>query len=115
MAQWGNNDNAANSVSWAITNIKSTYNAANTSATQTTLFANTSASEIITNGMTVGQFGVDANELSVDGGVSGVPHTGWVLRTVGTGGRAGRVQHEVLVAGGIETSNVADDPVFPDV
>ena len=31
---------------------------------------------------------------------NGVPHAGWVLRTEGTGGRAGRVQYEVLVAMG---------------
>jgi len=30
----------------------------------------------------------------------GVAHAGWVLRTEGTGGRAGRVQYEVLVAMG---------------
>ena len=32
--------------------------------------------------------------------LAGVPHAGWVLRTEGTGGRAGRVQYEVLVAMG---------------
>ena len=31
---------------------------------------------------------------------AGIPHAGWVLRTEGTGGRAGRVQYEVLVAAG---------------
>ena len=31
---------------------------------------------------------------------NGVAHAGWVLRTEGTGGRAGRVQYEVLVAMG---------------
>lgn len=43
----------------------------------------------------------------------GVPHTGWVLRTEGTGGRAGRVQYEVLVAGGI-VSDGSDDTILPD-
>lgn len=32
--------------------------------------------------------------------IGGVPHAGWVVRTEGTGGRAGRVQYEVLVAMG---------------
>lgn len=32
---------------------------------------------------------------------AGISHTGWVLRREGTGGRAGRVHNEVLVAGGI--------------
>lgn len=43
----------------------------------------------------------------------GIPHTGWVLRTEGTGGRAGRVQYEVLVAGGI-VSDGSDDTILPD-
>jgi hypothetical protein len=32
--------------------------------------------------------------------IGGVAHAGWVLRTEGTGGRAGRVQYETLVAMG---------------
>ena len=41
------------------------------------------------------------------------PHSGWVLRTEGSGGRAGRVQYEVLVASGsIATDNNADDPLL---
>jgi len=40
-------------------------------------------------------------------------HTGWVLRTVGSGGRSGRVQTEVLVAGGI-TSDASDDTEYPE-
>lgn len=43
----------------------------------------------------------------------GIPHTGWVLRTEGTGGRAGRVHYEVLVAGGITTDG-SDDTILPD-
>jgi len=43
----------------------------------------------------------------------GVAHTGWVLRTEGSGGRAGRVQYEVLVAGGI-TSDGSDDQFIHD-
>jgi hypothetical protein len=43
----------------------------------------------------------------------GVPHAGWVLRTVGTGGRAGRVQYETLVAMGSITGD-SDDTVFKD-
>ena len=39
--------------------------------------------------------------LEISGGkVNGVAHAGWVLRTEGTGGRAGRVQMETLVAMG---------------
>jgi hypothetical protein len=41
--------------------------------------------------------------------------TGWALRTEGSGGRAGRVQYEVLVAGvGGESANgTTDDPYLP--
>ena len=40
---------------------------------------------------------------------------GWVLRTEGTGGRAGRIQYETLVAGrSLITGDAADDIEFPD-
>lgn len=40
---------------------------------------------------------------------------GWVLRTEGTGGRAGRVQYETLVAGrSLIAGDAADDIEFPD-
>ena len=57
----------------------------------------------------------------------GITHAGWVLRTEGTGGRAGRVQHEVLVAMGslgkqsaaygtaATTADASDDSILPDV
>lgn len=44
----------------------------------------------------------------------GVTHAGWVLRTVGSGGRAGRVQYETLVAMGSMTGDASDDTVLPD-
>lgn len=47
------------------------------------------------------------------GGVKAT-HAGWVKRTVGTGGRAGRVQTEVLVAMGSMTGDQADDIEYPD-
>jgi hypothetical protein len=44
-----------------------------------------------------------------------VPHSGWVLRTEGTGGRAGRVHYEVLVASGSMTGDTdADDTLIPE-
>lgn len=42
----------------------------------------------------------------------GVTHTGWVLRTLGSGGRAGRETNEVLVAGGITSENSSSNSVF---
>ena len=43
-----------------------------------------------------------------------VTHSGWVRRTIGTGGRAGRVTFETLVATGTITTDAADDAKFPD-
>lgn len=40
-------------------------------------------------------------------------HSGWVLRTEGTGGRAGRVQYETLVATGTITGD-GEDVIFKD-
>jgi hypothetical protein len=49
-----------------------------------------------------------------DGAVGGSQHAGWVRRTVGTGGRAGRVQYETLVAMGSITGDQSDDIAFKD-
>lgn len=105
MAQWGKNDQAANSVLWAPQQLKQEAN----STTQTALFGNTTADAYFT-GVTIGQYAVDANEITAEGGKTA--HTGWVLRTEGSGGRAGRVMTEVLVAGGI--TGDAEDTAFPD-
>jgi len=66
-------------------------------------------------------------KLTVGGAKNdGAAHAGWVLRTEGTGGRAGRVQYEVLVAMGslgkqsaaygtaATTADASDDFVLPD-
>ena len=45
---------------------------------------------------------------------TGIAHAGWIRRTVGTGGRAGRVQYETLVAMGSITGDQADDMQFQD-
>lgn len=59
-------------------------------------------------------FGVDATEQVV-AGATGPAHAGWVRRIVGTGGRAGRVQYETLVASGsINPSYDAENTVFPN-
>ena len=60
--------------------------------------------------------GDTATATAIVGGAAnkGVPHAGWVVRTVGTGGRAGRVQYETLVAMGTITSDGTDDSVLPD-
>ena len=43
-----------------------------------------------------------------------ITHPGWVRRTVGTGGRAGRIQYETLVAMGSISGDASDDAVLPD-
>jgi hypothetical protein len=45
---------------------------------------------------------------------TGITHAGWIRRTTGTGGRAGRVQYETLVAMGSITGDQADDLQFQD-
>jgi hypothetical protein len=106
MSSWGNNDNAANTPLWG----SMTVNRAPTTANQTALYANTTANNVsstladgsIRNAQkTVGLFGVDSQEMATSRANTLVPHpcsTGWVLKTTGQGGRAGRITHEVLVA-----------------
>lgn len=67
-----------------------------------------------------------AGYVTVGGTMNGVAHAGWVLRTEGTGGRAGRVQYETLVAMGslgaqtaaygtaAAVSDASDDTILPD-
>jgi hypothetical protein len=115
MSSWGNNDNAANTPLWSTASVKvapTTENTAN-------LFQNTTQGyweDALPNGgdrlanVAIGVFGVDANEADVNNQGA---HTGWVLRTVGSGGRANRVQQEVLVA--MSTMNTdGNSPVYPD-
>lgn len=52
----------------------------------------------------------------ISGSRHGAHHSGWVIRTVGSGGRAGRVQFETLVAmGSMSNTTDAEDTVFKDV
>ncbi len=106
MSLWKNTDDAANSTIFAAAQVKLTPNSTN----QAALFGNTTADAFIT-GTTIGQFGVSPGEASAN---PGIPHAGWVLRTEGSGGRAGRVQHEVLVAMSSISSDAADDTPVPD-
>ena len=52
--------------------------------------------------------------LGAGAGGTTLTHAGWVRRTVGTGGRAGRINQEVLVAMGSITGDQADDIQYPD-
>lgn len=115
MAQWGNTDDAANSVLWATAQVNLPANTDN----QSTLFDNTTVNVFKNNDVAmpiaVGQFGVDANEVQAARAGEGTKaaHAGWVLRTAGTGGRAGRVTNEVLVAMSTLSTD-SEDTVFKD-
>lgn len=92
MALWNNKDEAASAPQFTVDVI--------TGNTGVQAFENTS----------VGTWGVDTTEARAKN-VNG--HAGWVLRTVGTGGRTGRVLEETLVAMG-SMSTDSEDVVFPD-
>jgi hypothetical protein len=110
MAQWGNEDQANNSPTWAVSGFKTTAN----STTQEAFFGNTTPDAFIT-GLTTGVFGVDTNEQAAAAAGDVKPeHAGWVVRKEGSGGRAGRVQYETLVAMSTITGD-AEDVVFPDL
>tara|TARA_R100000808_G_scaffold5639_1_gene16990 strand:- start:4503 stop:4982 length:480 start_codon:yes stop_codon:yes gene_type:complete len=53
-------------------------------------------------------------EVNMGEGAGTIGHTGWAKRTVGTGGRAGRVFWEVLVAGGMADGAGDEDIATPD-
>ena len=95
MALWSNTD--ANTSAPKFGQITPAFGS---SANGLQLYANTQTSAFIT-GANVGIFGVDTTEQTVSGATaSHSAHAGWVLRKAGTGGRAGRVQTETLIAMG---------------
>ena len=111
MSSWGNQDGAYDAPLWAAGSV----NKAPTQDNANTLYENTTANAYF-KGATVGLYAVDANEAIVQSAQGNdTVHTGWVLRTEGTGGRAGRVQQEVLVAlAEVVTDNTADDSKYPN-
>lgn len=79
--QWGNTDDAANSVLWATSQVNKTANTTN----QTNLYGNTTTGAFIT-GTVKGQFGVDTTEAAnTSSDLKKVAHAGWNLKTTGTG------------------------------
>ena len=88
MSSWTKADSAAGAPLWAATML----NVAPSSANRTSLYENASAGTFIS-GATHGLFNYNASETqSVK-----VAHSGWVLKTTGSGGRANRVQYTTLV------------------
>jgi len=63
-------------------------------------------------------YGVSTDEMAYANAASteadNISHAGWVERTEGTGGRAGRVFYETLVAGSSITGDDADDDKLPE-
>jgi hypothetical protein len=110
MPLWGNVDNAANSDIAVLAQVNRNIS----TAERTDLYNNVAADAYFTDA-TVGQFGVSAGEQNATApGAVKAPHAGWNLRTVGSGGRAGRVNYETLVAMGSLSGDGSDDSVLPD-
>jgi hypothetical protein len=120
MSSWGNKDANTSAPKWATTQV----NLRPTQANANLLFANTTANaftvtladgSIRQGNLTVGLFLVDTQEEQVAQLASShPPHSGWVLKTTGQGGRAGRVTQEVLVC--LNTSiGDGDGQIYPNV
>ena len=116
MSSWGNYDNAANTPVWSVSAANLTPNTDNVAV----LFDNTTVDAFKTTlgdgsvrhaNQAVGVFAVDSQEA----GATGHTHSGWVLRTEFTGGRAGRIQEEVLVAMNNILPPDSDGQVFANV
>jgi hypothetical protein len=113
MSLWGNIDLANNAPVFGPTGGKGLT--ANTQALfGNTTFATTN-SELGCIGQAIGVFGVDAAEALVTSSHANTStHAGWIVRTEGTGGRAGRIQTETIVAMGSITGDADDDTTAPD-
>ena len=96
MAQWGNTDDAANSVLWATTAVNLTPNTTN----QTNLFGNSTVNAFVT-GKAVGQFGLDVNEISVAIGNTAVAQ--YVIVNAGSGYAANAAVTVANTSGGANT------------
>lgn len=106
MSGWGNNDVVANTPYFAAASVK----LASTLTNATNLYGNTTPNVMIS-GATVGLFAVDNDEnYTTHKGA----HSGWCLRTEGSGGRAGRVQVETLVCLSNVIGDASDDATYPD-
>jgi len=96
MSSHSSADSATGAPLWALMQVKLAPTSANMgpidSATTAKLFENAEADDFIT-GVTIGLFNYADAQVA-----AGAAHAGWSLKTTGSGGRSGRVQHETLVA-----------------
>jgi hypothetical protein len=116
MAQWTLTDNANGAPSWANTTL-------NLAKNRNELFGNTTIGSFRAN-IAYGTFGVSSGEMTYANTAGteadNIPHAGWVLRTQGQGGRAGRVHYEVLVAASSIVNDAGgggeplDDGILPE-
>ena len=105
MALWSNTDANTSAPKYAVAG------GDGVAADGDTLFNNTTQDAYVT-GKAIGVFGVDPVEQEESNDNGG--HAGWVLRTEGSGSRAGRVHVETLVAMGSMTGDdPSDDKYFP--
>ena len=88
MSSWGKADAAGSSPLWALMQL----NTEQTDGNRTTLFEDTTADAFVS-GQTIGLFNYADGEVA-----DGAAHAGWNLKVTGSGGRAGRIQHQTLVA-----------------
>lgn len=111
MPLWGMTDNASNSDIAVVMQMSKHVDSANQSA----LYENVTPGTGPHNnpGVIYGQFGVSVDEVQADPAGHGY-HAGWVLRKEGTGGRAGRVTYETMVAARSLHGDGPDDTWFPD-
>ena len=88
MSSWTKTDAVGGAPLWAVTML----NKAPSTSNRTALYQNSSANTFIS-GATHGLFNYTTTETQ-----SGqIAHTGWVLKTTGSGGRSGRVSYQTLV------------------
>jgi len=115
MSLWGNLDAANNAPKQSAMAGYSAQTPQVTSNSQV-YYANTQLGAFSDN-QAIGIFGVSAAEQANSSTVesTGVPtHAGWVIRKAGTGGRAGRIQVETIVAMGSMIGDAADDVTLGD-
>lgn len=96
MSSWGKTDAYTAAPLWALLQVKKAPTLENMgpvdSAAVQLLFENAEANDFIS-GATIGLFNYTTSETQ-----SGkIAHTGWVLKTTGSGGRANRDIYETLV------------------
>ena len=108
MALWSNTDANTSAPKFAVAG------GLGVSANGQTLYANTTTSAYVS-GAKVGVFGVDVVEqgLASNKTTHGA-HSGWTLVTQGTGGRAGRVHAQTIVAMGSMLATTDGGPVAND-